>query len=126
MITGIILLVLAILFFYLGNLLHERYDYIGTSIVLVTFGVTFSVWFVFHVIGISMKSYSYNRLVVMRESFVTSLEESRESGRELESASILREVVQFNQRLASQKYNNKIWFLGQYIDDRIENLEPIR
>ena len=126
MITGIILLVLAVLFIYLGNLLDSKYDYIGTSMGFIILGIIFSVWFVGHVVAILATSYNYNQLVVKRESFVLSLEESRKNGRELESASILREVVQFNQELASEKYNNKIWFLGQYIDDRIETLEPIR
>jgi len=61
-----------------------------------------------------------------RETFETSLNESRKNGNEFESATILTEVIEFNSNLARIKYNNKNAFLGQYIDDRIENIKAIK
>lgn len=72
------------------------------------------------------QSYAYNMIKLDRETFETSLNESRKNGNEFESAAILTEVIEFNSKLARKKYNNKNPFLGQYIDDRIENIKAIK
>ncbi len=123
MITGITLLILLIASFYVAK---KAYSCSGLEIVFSILGCGFSFWLLIHLILFLSTSYNFNKLVVKRDSFVQSLEESRKNDRQLESATILKEISDFNQYIASEKYDNKIWFLGQYIDDRIETLEPIK
>lgn len=122
MITLIALLLLSVVFFICAKKTYS----IGWEFSSSLLGVCFSLWAIGHTICFLTVSYQFNKLIVKRESFVNSLEESRKNGRELESATILKEISDFNQELASDKYDNKIWFLGQYIDDRIETVQPIK
>lgn len=123
MIIGIILLGLIIFSFYVAKKARECS---GLEIVSFILGCGFSFWLVIHLILFIGASYSFNKLAVQRDSFIQSLEYSRKNNKELESATILKDISDLNQYIASEKYDNKIWFLGQYIDDRIETLEPIK
>lgn len=122
MITFFTLLIISILLFYCTSKTYND----GWHVTSFILGCIFSIWLILHTICWSLTAHTFNKLVVSRQSFVETLEESRKNGRELESAAILKEISGFNQRLASEKYNNQIWFLGQYVDDRIETLEPIK
>lgn len=81
---------------------------------------------VFHVVGWSTVSYSHNQFVVQRESFEQTLQSAREGGNDYETAAIVKEVAEWNRKLAEDKYDNSTWFLDCYIDDRVEDLEPIK
>lgn len=72
------------------------------------------------------KGYIYGKWVAEREAFTQTLAEAREKGSEFERAAIVREVAEWNARLAKAKYDNANWLLGQYVDDRVDSLEPIR
>lgn len=122
MITLIALLLLSIVFFICAKKTYNDFWEFCSFLL----GCFFTIWVIGHSISYFTKSYSFNKFIVKRESFVNSLEESRKNGRELESATILKEISDFNQQLASDKYDNKIWFFDQYIDDRIETVEPIK
>lgn len=78
------------------------------------------------IILISSTSYDYNMFVAKRNAFESTLLESRKSGNPYETAAIVKEVSEWNIKLAEHKYDNKNRFLGQYIDDRIETLTPIK
>lgn len=56
----------------------------------------------------------------------STLAQSRLNGNEYESAAIVKEVSEWNINLAEFKYNNQNWYIGQFIDDRFENLNPIK
>lgn len=71
-------------------------------------------------------NYRYEVFLSKRNAFELTLKNSRENGNELESAAIVKDVAKWNQKLAAAKYNNKTLFLGQYIDDRVEDLQPIK
>ena len=73
-----------------------------------------------------MSGYEYEKFVVERNSFVESLEYARKKGNEIELASITREVSEWNKQLASSKYDNTVFLLSNYIDNRIQTLDPIR
>lgn len=51
---------------------------------------------------------------------------SRKINNNLESAAILKNVMDFNLLLSEMKYNNKTFIIGQYVDDRVDNIEPIK
>lgn len=79
-----------------------------------------------HILLWSLASYGYNKFVAKRNAFVETLEYARKNESQLELASITREVSEWNQQLASSKYDNNIFLLKDYVDDRISSLEPIR
>ena len=119
------LLIASIFFGILTHYALRAYEEL-LSMVFLSTTIIFSVFFIFFGISVSLKTYNYEVWVKERESFVTTLNNSRESGRELESAAIIREVAQWNRELASLKYDNKTILLDEIIDDRIEDLEPIK
>jgi len=100
----------------------DRYDILGIFItVIIGFFTLF-----FHIPALLLKDYDYNIFVVKRDAFESTLNETREMGRDLETAAILREVSEWNVKLAEKKYDNTTLILGQYIDDRIMNIKPIK
>ena len=54
------------------------------------------------------------------------LVESRKVENNIESAAVLKDIIDFNTSLAKMKYYNKTFLFGQYVDDRIESIEPIK
>jgi hypothetical protein len=85
-----------------------------------------SVYLLTHLFLWGLASYQYNIFVVKRKAFVETLKTARENKRNYELAAISREVSEWNQDLAQAKYQNSIFILKDYIDDRVEKLHPIR
>lgn len=92
----------------------------------VVITIIFGIYLLVHVIRWSTATYSYNITVVERNSFVETLNDARNNKRELESAAILKEISEWNRYLAEAQYDNGTFLLGDYHDDRIMNLKPIR
>ena len=116
--VGITLLLFVVIGIYLMN--HD-WDILGfISLSIGTLGL------IFHITLISLRAYNYEQFIAQRESFEQTLQESRINGSELESASIVKDVAEWNRILASTQYDSKTFFLGQYIDKRFETLEPIK
>ena len=119
MITSIILLAIALLCLIhvirndMGNLL----SFLGTFI--------FGGWFIVHLLIVLTQGYYFELFVEKRNSFELTLNNSREKGNEYEAAAIVKEVAEWNMKLAEDKFDNKNWYLGQFVDDRIETLNPI-
>ena len=120
MITLIILLVVCCVGLYL--LLYKD-DYEGLGILSLIFGGFFLLT---HLLFYLHARYNYELFVEKRNAFEQTLNESRESSNKYENAAIVKEVAAWNQELAKSKYQNKTIFFDQYIDDRIESLEPIK
>ena len=80
----------------------------------------------FHSLSYFTVEYSYEKFVMERNSFEETLKTSRESNHEYETAAIVKEIVIWNQRLSEKKFDNKSLLFDQYIDDRFEDLEPIK
>ena len=119
MTTLIILIVLVAI----GGYLTTKWDYeILGGIMCLIFGL----WLLFHSIAYFTVEYEYGLFVEKRNAFEQTLNEARNNGNEYETAAIVKEVAQWNQKLAEYKYDNKTIFFDQYIDDRIELLEPIK
>jgi hypothetical protein len=119
MIIGIILIVLILLGVRLIR--HEIYDTQGILMCYV-----FSLLLLIHIFIIAISPYEYGLFVEKRNAFEKTLKNARENGNQYETAAITKEVVKWNQELAQRKYDNKTIFFDQYIDDRIELLEPIK
>lgn len=97
-----------------------KYDILGIFMALV-----FGCLVLAHCLPFFTKGYHYGLLVEERNAFEQTLNKSREKGSENEAAAIVKEVARWNIKLAKYKYDNKNWFLGQYVDSRIETIEPI-
>lgn len=86
----------------------------------------FGLFLVLHLSFWSQASYNYNILSVQRDTFVQTLEDARKNGYEYETATIAKDILSWNITLAEYKYNNSTLLLSDYVDDRIETLEPIK
>ena len=119
MITLIVLIAL----FAIGYCLCTRDDYfiLGFSMCSI-----FGLLLIFHSVSWGLVSYSYDIFVERRNAFEETLKAARESGNEYETAAISKEVAEWNMSLAHAKFSNRTLFLDQYIDDRVESLEPIK
>lgn len=95
----------------------------GAGAVLVLLA---SLFLIGHLFVFLPKSYSYGKWIAERDSFELTLREARQNGTEMERAAIIKEVAEWNRKLATAKYDNSHWFFGQYVDDRVETLEPIK
>ncbi len=118
MITLIILIVLIAI----GGYLTTKLDYWELGIIMCSIS---GLWLIIHTFCLGLVSYEYGLFVEKRNAFEYTLQVSRENGNEYETAAIVKEVAQWNVKLAKYKYNNKTLYFDQYIDDRIEFLEPI-
>lgn len=120
MITTIILLTFLGIGIYLKR---TSMEFELTSFFFIIFS---SIILLIHLLFWSLSSYNFNLFNTERDAFKQTLEISRESGNLLETATIVTEISDWNQKLASVKYHNSIYILDCYIDDRIEELEPIK
>lgn len=83
------------------------------------------IFLLIHVLFMCTASYRFNKFVIQRKAFTQSLEYARKTENQLELASLTREVSEWNQQLAIEKYDNTVFILKDYIDDRIISLKPI-
>ena len=119
MTTSIILIALLLISGYLTTL----WDYEELGVIMC---VIFGLCLIAHSISWGVVGYNYGLFVEKRNAFEQTLIVARENGNEYETATIIKEVARWNVNLAEYKYNNKTLFFGQYIDDRIDTLEPIK
>lgn len=80
----------------------------------------------FHAVYVIAAPYDYGQFEAKRNAFETTLNEARATGNQMEAVAILKEVAEWNADLASRKYDNSTFLFGQYVDDRIETLKPIK
>ncbi len=121
----IILLVITLASIYLCSKTFY-YDNMTLTTIGFILSILFGIWFLVHIVGWSLASYEYNILLAEREAFSYSLKSARESGNEYESATITKQVYEWNAKLTKGKYNNTTFLLDDWYDDRIENIEPIK
>ena len=119
MLTLIILIGLIILGVYLSTLWD--YESFGSLLLILS-----SFYLLIHCIAFFSTSYNFDLFVEKRNAFEQTLKDSRETGREYETAAIVSEVAKWNVRLAVQKYDNTTYYFDQYVDDRVKLLEPIK
>ena len=119
MITLIILTVLTTIGIYIAIKSYD-FDILGVVMALVCV-----FWILIHSLVFFTQGYYYGLFVEKRQAFEQTLNNARENGNDYETAAIVKEVAIWNVSLAEKKYDNKNWYLGQFEDDRIEDLEPI-
>ena len=119
MMTLIILIVLVAIGGYLTT--KRDYELLGFIMCLI-----FGAYLLFHAFSWGLVAYEYGLFVEKRNAFEQTLKVSRENGNDYETAAIVKEVAQWNVRLAEYKYDNNTIYFDQYIDDRVELLEPIK
>lgn len=120
MLLSIILLLIISFGIYL---LQSSYQY---DILGFTLSFVFGIVLIMHVLFWSVSGYEYNRFFAKRQAFVETLEYARKNNNQLELASLTREVSKWNQDLAELKYNNTVFLLDDYVDDRIMDLKSIK
>lgn len=126
MITLIIILVIICGSFYLVY----GYNSLDFNEMLLFIGVTGGLIGILclaaHLLTWGFVEHSYNVWVERRTAFELTLNNARETGNQYEVAAIVKEVANWNESLAENKYLNTHWFFDQYIDDRVKDLEPIK
>lgn len=119
-----IILILLVLLFGIGfYLVKNTYNYDILGVILC---ICAGMYIIIHILFWSTASYDYGIFVAKREAFVETLNEARKNNNPLELAAITKEVSGWNQDLAEKKYNLKVFLLKNYVDKRVEKLQPIR
>lgn len=103
-------------------LLFSYYNETLGFIIIVMFGFCLLT----HVGVWGLTSYRYELFVAKKNAFEQTLKDARENNNKYEIATIVRDISYWNIYLAEAKYDNKTIFFDQYIDDRIELLDPIK
>jgi len=122
MFLGIVLLVVVIATAIISRM-ADSYD---ISLLSGMVSVLTGIYLLCHVFALSLISYNYESFVNRRNAFVETLENSRENGNDYETATIVKDISHWNERLAEQKFDNTTLYFDQYIDDRWENIKPIK
>ena len=89
-------------------------------------GFVSGIWLLIFCLLTSMSSYNYDKFVVRRNAFEQTLNECRLNGNQYETAAIVKEVSDWNQQLAENKLDNSKFLMDTYVDDRFEQLKPIK
>lgn len=112
---GIFILIVSIIL-----CIYETYDFFGGI-----FGILSFIFLLIHTPGYLTKNLRYELHIVERNSFIESLKNARLHKNNIELASVYKDIIDYNKNLAILKYNNKGIF-DCYIDDRINELKPIK
>lgn len=115
-------LIILILIIAVGVKLLNSWDFGMLGGLMAMFG---SILLLIHLLCWGFASYDYNQFKTQRNAFEQTLKSARANGNQYETAAIVKEVAEWNVKLASKKYDNTIWFFDQYVDDRIGSLDPI-
>jgi putative Mn2+ efflux pump MntP len=121
MITLFALIMLGVGGCYLVYHYTNNFETIG-FVMLTIFGL----WALVHGCLLLSTTREYDTFTVKRESFEKTLSTSRKLGNKLETASIVRDLAEWNTDLAMYKFDNLHWYLGQFTDDRFNELKPIK
>lgn len=119
MITTVLFLatICFILMWVKGNWDVEFIGIIGSLITAIMLLIAF--------VSLLMKSYNYGVLESKRSAFVETLKEARKAENSLELAAITKEIVSFNVELKEYQYTNST-ILDEFVDDRVDELKPIK
>lgn len=102
------------------------FEYNDFPVIPIILGVISGIWLLIFILMTSLSSYEYEKFVVRRNAFEQTLNECRLNGNQYETAAIVKEVSDWNQQLAENKLDNSSYLMGTYVDDRFEQLKPIK
>jgi hypothetical protein len=99
---------------------NETFEFFGILINILSI-----IFLMMHIPIWLSSTYRYEMHIVERNSFIESLETARVNKNNIELASISKDILEYNKKLAILKYENT-GFLDCYIDDRLIELKPIK
>jgi len=99
---------------------NETFEFFGILITILSI-----IFLMIHIPTWLLASHKYEIHIVERNSFIESLETARVNKNNIELASISKDIIEYNKKLAILKYENT-GFLDCYIDDRLIELTPIK
>lgn len=114
------ILIILIFLVGLGIYIINKYEIISMFVVLV-----FGMYLIIHIFGWSIASFKYERFKIERDSFESTLKLGRDNSN-FETATLIREIASYNKKLEVEKYKNTLFFLKDYVDDRVDQLKPIK
>ena len=118
----ILIIVLGVILFHLVDEYYDSTGAITTAFTIIVFAVAY---LIIHVCLWASASYRYKCLVAEREAIVLTLEHARSIENNIELAAITKSLCEFNSALAEEKLNNSMFFLKDYVDDRVMDISPI-
>lgn len=126
--TAIVLLFIITIAFIKANKISVKNnaDLLFKQASWILLGLFISALLMAHLFSIISRYVDYKEIVIRRNAIHSALIESRKVENNIESAAVLKDIIDFNTSLAKMKYYNKTFLLGQYVDDRIESIEPIK
>lgn len=97
-------------------------------IILPTWTVVLCVplFLILHLVSWGTASTKYEMYVVRRDAFIQTLENARVNGNPQEINAIAKDIATWNIELAQYKFDNKRILYDTSIDDRFEQLHPIK
>ena len=120
----IALLIISILYGSYNNPITKKYNKLDRREFFEVFGKGILILLITHSILFFTTSISFEKFNAERNALQETLNNVRENNYEYEI--IMRKVSKMNKKIEIKKVNNKTFFIGQYVDDRFENLKPIK
>lgn len=96
---------------------------IAVNIIIIIVAI---IWLIIHVICWSAASYNYKCFVARRNALEQTLHDCRATGNQYETATIVKEVSDWNGNLAKKKINLETFVLESYEVEEILTLKPIK
>ena len=115
------LFIISIVLFLVGIRLFRSYR---TEEVGFIFLVVFSISLLIQLIMFT-NHYSVKKRVAEREAFRVTLDNARANGTELENATILKDVAEWNEWLVGVKMDNEFWY-DMYIPNDVDTMTLLK
>jgi preprotein translocase subunit SecF len=116
----ITLLVLIILSIFIGIITKNSINDFSFSLIIGTL-----ILFIVSLLVVLTKGYEYNKFKHQKEAIEQTINYSRENNIN-ENYTVTEKIIEWNSELSKKQYQNTIWILDEYIDDRIMDLKPIK
>jgi hypothetical protein len=121
MITTLILVLLIALFLIVDKLFPNDIRPIGTALAMLC------IFYCIPHIGMTYtRQRDFDKFLIRRNAFEQTIIDIRANGNPHEMVAVVKDIAEWNISLAEYKYQNSLDFFGQYVDDRFEDLNPIK
>lgn len=121
----IILLLVVIASVFMVQLFNDTDNDVLAAISFVI-AIIAIIWLAIHVICWSTASYNYRCFVAKRNAFEQTLHDCRATGNQYETATIVKEVSDWNETLAEKKIDLTTFVYGNYEVEEVLTLKPIK
>ena len=124
MLILIVLILVAVLAILLGMYFFND-EYLMLSLVFITIFFASIVYLIIHIGLWYTATNRYESLVAERQAIVLTLQHARTTENNIELAAVAKDLCEFNSKLAGLKLDNSMFFLKDYDDDRVMDINPI-